>query len=151
MPTGSRQAAVGPADRPEIDASTRRTLERWARAATSPQRLARRSRNVLLAADGCPNREIARRTATSPQTVRLWVSRFREGGVAALDHDAPGRGRKPSIGPETVQAVLTLLRALPPGPNGTACVRRIARELGLSPASVHRGLKRDSVQNRGAH
>ena len=97
---------------------------------------------MLLAAEGCVAGDIARRTGTTTHTVRLWVSRFREAGLAVLDHDAPGRGRKPTIGPETVRAVLDLRRTLPPGPTGPASIRRIARALGLSPASVHRVLKR---------
>lgn len=75
------------------------------------------------------------------------MSRFREGGLTALDHDAPGRGRKPTIGPEMVQAVLARRRVLPPGPNGSVSVRRIALELGLSPASVHRVLKRNAADD----
>jgi IS30 family transposase len=46
-----------------------------------------------------------------------------------------------------VQAVLARRRVLPPGPNGSVSVRRIARELGLSPASVHRVLKRSATDD----
>jgi len=63
---------------------------------TAPQRLVLRSRIVLLLADGCPAREVARRLGVSRPTVALWRRRYAEEGPEALTHDRPGRGRKPS-------------------------------------------------------
>jgi DNA-directed RNA polymerase specialized sigma24 family protein len=67
----------------------RRTLERWIRMPTAPQRLVLRSR-----IDGCPAREIARRLGVSRPTVALWRRRYAEEGCDALTRDRPGRGRK---------------------------------------------------------
>jgi transposase len=54
--------------------------------------LAQRARIVLLAAEGWPNTEIARRVGVSRPTVLAWRNRYASGGVAALDDlDRPGR------------------------------------------------------------
>jgi transposase len=74
----------------------RKTLERWVRMPTAPQRLVLRSRIVLMLAEGCPAREIARRLGVSRPTVALWRKRYAQEGCAGLTRDRPGRGRKPS-------------------------------------------------------
>jgi transposase len=74
----------------------RKTLERWVRMPTAPQRLVLRSRIVLMLADGCPAREVARRLGVSRPTVALWRRRYTQEGCEALTRDRPGRGRKPS-------------------------------------------------------
>ncbi|MFB4295191.1 helix-turn-helix domain-containing protein [Actinomadura sp. NTSP31] len=50
-----------------------------------PSGLVRRARIVLLAAEGVPNAEIARRLEVSRQTVVTWRNRFRSAGPADLD------------------------------------------------------------------
>jgi transposase len=50
---------------------------------------------VLMLADGCPAREIARRLGVSRTTVALWRHRYAKEGCEVLKHDRPGRGRKP--------------------------------------------------------
>jgi transposase len=58
--------------------------------------LAGRARIVLLAAEGVPNAEIARRTGTSRPTVVDWRARYAAGGIRALE-DLPRSGRPPRI------------------------------------------------------
>jgi transposase len=58
----------------------------------TPQRLALRSRIVLLAADGLSTREIGRAAGTSARTVILWRRRFLQHGLPALGRDRPGAG-----------------------------------------------------------
>ena len=72
----------------------RAQLERWLRSPTTPQRLAMRSRIVLLFADGFSGRAIARQLGISRHTADLWRRRFLEGGCDALVHDKKGRGRR---------------------------------------------------------
>ena len=83
-----------------VDVAARATLERWVRARTTSQRLALRSRIVLLLADGLSAREVARRLEVSRHTVDLWRARFCSGGCGALAQDKAGRGRK-KVGPKT--------------------------------------------------
>ena len=77
-----------------VGSEDRQTLERWIRMPTAPQRLVLRSRIVLMLADGCPAREVARRLGVSRPTVALWRRRYAAEGCAALTRDRPGRGRK---------------------------------------------------------
>jgi transposase len=84
----------------------RKTLERWIRTPTAPQRLVLRSRIVLLLADGCPSRQVARCLGISRPTVALWRQRYESDGITALAGDRPGRGRKrsPAAGKQALVA-----------------------------------------------
>jgi transposase len=119
--------------------SDRRLLSAWIRAGKTPQQVVRRARIVLLAADGCSGREIARRLDVSTHTVSLWRRRYERGGPAALLRDAPGRGRKVTVTETAGARVRTLLSTPPPARRWT--VRALASAMGISRASVHRVLK----------
>ena len=71
----------------------RQALERMARARSLPARVVERARVVLLAADGLENKEIAGRMSMTPEKAARWRKRFLEGGIAALEKDAPRPGR----------------------------------------------------------
>ena len=63
-----------------------------ARSQTITAAAAQRARIVLLAAEGVPNAEIARRVGVSRPTVVGWRQRYAETGIAGLaDLDRPGR------------------------------------------------------------
>src|SRR4051794_41625653 len=72
----------------------RSRLEALTRSSSIRAGLASRARIVLLAAEGLPNAEIARRTGTSRPTVVDWRARYLAGGIPAL-HDQPRSGRPP--------------------------------------------------------
>jgi len=55
-------------------------------------RLALRAQIILLAAEGKTNQQIAQQLHTSPKTVSLWRRRFLEGGLGAVEREAP-RGK----------------------------------------------------------
>jgi hypothetical protein len=79
----------------EISEEERSELERRARAHTSPVRVARRAQIILLAAQGVPNRQVARRVGIKESYVSLWRRRFASEGLAGLeDRPRPGRPRK---------------------------------------------------------
>jgi transposase len=59
---------------------------------------------VLLAAEGFPNAEIARRVGMTRQTVITWRARYAAGGIEALA-DQPRSGRPPVIDEATVVVV----------------------------------------------
>jgi transposase len=117
--------------------AVRKLLNTWARAGTTPQRVARRVNVVLLAADGWSTNLIAKRLRISPRTAALWPRRYAQGGHEALWCDAPGRGRKPSNDPEAVARVRALVKTAAPD-GGRRSIRSMAKETGLSRASVHR-------------
>jgi transposase len=119
----------------------RQLLQRWLKAPTTPQRVVRRSRIVLLAIDGMREQDIAAKVGVSRPTVRLWLSRFDKLGVEGLLRDAPGRGRRPSLEPAQVRQQLAeggLLNA----EGKPVSLRRAAVFLRTSPSALWRALKK---------
>ena len=123
------------------DLDARVQLERWVKAATTPQRLVRRSRIALLSMDGFSSDEIAARVGVSRPTVMLWKSRFEEGGPDALTKDAPGRGRHASVDVETLHSQLDQAQLLAADGKPTN-LRRAAALLHVSPSALWRALRR---------
>jgi transposase len=122
----------------ELSDEDRDTLERWARADSTPQGLARRAWVILQAADGVSNSEIARETGLSRPTVIAVRERFRDGGPGGLAAVKPGRGRKPVIAPEKVAEIVhATLHEKPVGETHWSC-RSMAKAKGVSPATVQR-------------
>ncbi|SEN36891.1 ROK family protein [Actinacidiphila rubida] len=101
-------------------------LRGWARGGGP---LAVRARVVLLAEEGLRDAEIARRLAVSRQTVGTWRHRWQSAGLSGLEQ-RPRTGR-----PATVDEAEVVARALL-APGGSGASRAIARELGLSHATV---------------
>src|ERR1700712_340879 len=124
------------AARLEVRGRDKSTLRRWARSTAIPAGLARRARIVLLAGEGVPNAEIARRVGVSRPTVIGWRERYLEGGTAALD-DRPRPGRAKQID-ESAVVVATLEK--PPERLGVThwSSRLLAREVGLGHATIAR-------------
>jgi transposase len=124
------------AARLEVRDKDKATLCRWARSTAIPAGLARRARIVLLAGEGVPNAEIARRVGVSRPTVIGWRERYLEGGTAALD-DRPRPGRAKQI--DEAAVVVATLEA-PPERLGVThwSSRLLGRELGLGHATIAR-------------
>jgi transposase len=121
----------------------RRVLTAWIRAGKTPQRVVRRTRIVLLVAEGRSMRDVAAQVGASTRSVALWRRRFEGGGPAALLADAPGRGRKATVTNSARQRLGALLAMPPPASRWT--VRALAAAGGISAASVHRILKAGKV------
>jgi predicted ArsR family transcriptional regulator len=86
---GPRSARV-----PLLTLETRGRLVQLTRSPSAPAGVTRRARIVVLAADGVPLRQIARRVGCDRNVVRDWLDRFREQGLAGLqDRPRPGRAR----------------------------------------------------------
>ena len=77
-----------------LDRKTRIELEGWLRASTTEQRMARRARIVLLAADGWASRAIGRKVGVMTGVVSVWRTRFAASGIDGLK-DKPRPGAKP--------------------------------------------------------
>jgi class 3 adenylate cyclase len=82
----------------ELSGEARSALEAVTRRTTVAVGLARRARIVLLAADGVPLDRIARQVGGDRNVVRMWVDRYRVGGLAALE-DRPRSGRPRTFSP----------------------------------------------------
>jgi transposase len=121
-----------------ISEQQQRTLEAWIAARNTPQKVAFRSRIVLMAAEGKANRRIAQELQTSRPTVILWRQRFAAGGPTALTEEAPGRGRKPRISSAKVKQIVEATLHSKPKAATHWSVRTMAEAQGISPATVQR-------------
>lgn len=115
---------VGHAAMISLTAAQTQQLTRWARAATTPQRLARRARIILGSAAGLGARRLAQQERMSRTTVQRWRARFLAAGCDGLQ-DLPRRGR-PRVLPPTARALVVAL----------ACERPAQRQVPLSRYSL---------------
>jgi transposase len=111
-------------------------LRRLAQAPKTPQKLVRRARIALLAAQGKSNKEIAVELGTSHVTVGQWRQRVLDQGLAGLQ-EAPRPGRPKTLAADRVQKVLSEVVRPPKGQARWSC-RTMAKHSGVSPASVQR-------------
>ena len=120
-----------------LSGAERRTLENWAKRRKTAQGLALRARIVLACADGAPNIAVAARLGVSRTTVTKWRARF-------LARRLDGLGDEPRPGvPRTItdaQVEEVVVRTLEETPEGAThwSKRELARQVGISPTSVHR-------------
>ncbi len=127
---------AGIARKIEVSKDDKETLLKWKRSPTTPQKLIRRADIVLAAGEGQNNRVIAERGLGSEQTVCLWRKRYAEHGVEGLqDEPKPGRPRTISRD-KTAEIVATTLT--PPEGMTHWSARRLAKQVGVSHATVHR-------------
>jgi homeodomain-containing protein len=130
----------------ELADGQRQTLEMLAKSTTAPHRDVVRARALLLAADGVANTRIAEQAGVSAVTVRAWRERFATEGLAKFGRVREGRGRKPSISAEKVEAIVhATLHDKPPGETHWSC-RSMAKAQGVSKATVQRIWKARGLQ-----
>ena len=104
-----------------------------------------------MAGDGLANMTIGEALGASATSVATWRARFIEEGWARLGVVRQGRGRKPSIPPEKVEAIVhATLHEKPPGQTHWSC-RTMAKAQGVSHDTVQRiwsarGLKPHRVE-----
>ena len=111
-------------------------LLRLVRAPSTPQKLVRRARIALLAAEGKDNQQIAAELRTSHVTVGQWRQRVLDLGLAGLQ-EAPRSGRPKTLPADKVQTVLSQVVQPPKGRARWSC-RSMARHSGLSASAVQR-------------
>ena len=97
-----------------------------------------RARIVLHSAVRLTVAEVARRAGVGRPAVWRWQRRFGEGGVDGLLHDATRKPGKPPLGAPTVNWVVALTCAEPPGQATHWTGRAMARAAGISLRSVQR-------------
>ena len=89
-----------------LNTEQRDMLESRARARSAAARSVERARIVLLAAAGMQDKQIAAKLRIMPEKAARWRNRFLDGGLAALDKDAPRPGRPSTITPAKIQEVV---------------------------------------------
>ena len=111
-------------------------LHRWVAAFGTPQQVSLRSQIVLAAAAGESDSAIARDLRVNRNTVILWRNRFVKEGLDGLWEVAPGRGRKPTYGPEKIAAIVdATLRTKPKGMTHWSC-RLMAESKKVSKSTI---------------
>jgi transposase len=119
-----------------LSTEQRTELLRLVHAPSTPQKIVRRARIALLAAEGKDNRQIAAQLRTSHVTVGQWRQRVLDLGLAGLQ-EAPRPGRPKTLPAHKVQTVLTEVVQPPKGRARWSC-RSMARHSGLSASAVQR-------------
>lgn len=128
MPSTTRALSLSAGDQEEI--------RQWLAAHGTPQQVALRSRIVLAAAAGQSDSAIARQLEINRKTVMVWRSRFAEQGMESLWEVAPGRGRKPTYGPEKIKAIVdATLQTKPKGMTQWSC-RLMAESQKVSKSTI---------------
>jgi len=128
MPLPLPALALSIRDREEID--------RWLQAHGTPQQVALRSRIILAAAEGQSDCAVARNLEINRKTVILWRARFAQDGIDSLWEVAPGRGRKPTFGPEKIKSIVDeTLQTKPNGMTHWSC-RLMAKNQEVSKSTV---------------
>src|SRR6202521_5339662 len=120
----------------EISGADRAELEQWLRAQSIPQALATRARVVLGSAAGESVRGLAARLGVTQTTVCLWRRRYRSAGLDGL-RTKPRMGRPRRITSAKEQTVISATLRKPKAATHWSA-RRLAKQVGLSPATVHR-------------
>jgi transposase len=120
----------------EIGAADRAQLEAWLRTQSIPQALAMRARIVLGSAAGESIRGLAQRLKLTERTICLWRRRYASQGLDGL-RNRPRAGRPRRITGAKEQAVVSATLRKPKAATHWSA-RRLAKEVGLSAATVHR-------------
>ena len=121
-----------------LNSEQKTALERIARQRSLPARRVERARLVLRAAQGLQNKQIAAQMGIMPEKVARWRGRFLEGGIAALEKDAPRRGRTRTITDVRVKQVVEMTLHGKPTNATHWSTRTMATAVGISEASVRR-------------
>ena len=121
-----------------LSAEQREMLESRARARSAAARSVERARIVLLAAAGMQDKQIAAKLRIMPEKAARWRNRFLDGGLAALDKDAPRPGRPTTITTAKVQEVVRKTTQERPANATHWSTRTMAEAAGLSEKSVRR-------------
>jgi transposase len=132
-----------------LDRKTRSELEGWLRASTTEQRMVRRARIVLLAADGWASRAIAREVGVMTGVVSVWRTRFAASGIDGLK-DKPRPGAKAIYTAATGKRILAVLdRPVPKGRARWTC-ELVAEALGdVDVNYVRRFLRKQKIDLAG--
>jgi transposase len=121
-----------------ISDEQREILKTLERSQSAAHRVVQRARVLLLAGKGVSNSEISEVVGVSRPTVLAWRNQFEKDGLVGFGEVAKGRGRKPSISDEKIAEIVDLtLHSKPEGETHWSC-RSMAKQTGVSPASVQR-------------
>jgi transposase len=116
----------------------RKTLERWARGRSAPVRLMQRAKIVLRAAEGQENKDIAGALGVTRQLVGRWRNRYVARGLAGIEKDATGRGRKATAREAITARIIEWTTRRKPKHATHWSTRTLSKELGATRSMVNR-------------
>ena len=120
-----------------VSTEQQRQIQQWLAAHGTPQQVALRCRIVVAASQGRSDAAIASELKTNRKTVIVWRERFAQQGLASLWQIAPGRGRKPTYGPDKIKAVVdATLQTKPKGMTQWSC-RVMAKSQEMSKSTIN--------------
>jgi transposase len=135
-----------PASALPLNPMQRDRLESLLRAGSTPQKVARKCKVILMAAEGMPNNAIAQQIGMSRPTVIATRAVFAQGGVEAIERKQKRKRSRRILTPALEQKILdTTLKTRPPDATHWS-VRTLARHLGVSRTLVHGVWQRYAVQ-----
>jgi transposase len=130
-----------------VSAAQKRELEALVRNGNSPQKVALRSRLVLLAHEGVANRSIAQQLKVSRPTILALRAAFSKDGMSAITGIRKRKRQGSVLTAELEQKILDTTLKTRPGDGSTHwSVRTLARHLRISRTIVHRVWQRHDVQ-----
>jgi transposase len=121
-----------------LSSEQREALDARARARSASLRSVERARIVLMAGAGMQDKQIAATLGITPEKAARWRNRFLDGGLAALDKDAPRPGRTRTITPAKIREVVRRTTQHAPAGATHWSTRSMARATGVSEKSVRR-------------
>ena len=123
----------------ELSSDDRAALELMARSMSLPHRKVVQAKALLALADGQSARSIAKSLGSHPDTIARWRDRLAATGVAGVGVIAAGRGRKPEITAETIEAIVSDTLTTVPD-DGSACwsTRTLGAKHGVGKDTVAR-------------
>ncbi len=124
----------------------RQELERWSRGRSTQARRVLRARIVLAAAEGKDNQTIAVELKTDRLLVGKWRKRFAQSGLAGIEKDAPGRGRKPVLRDALVRKIVETTTQEKPANATHWSTRSLADALDTTQSMIHRVWKANNLK-----
>ena len=109
------------------------------------QKHVKRAKVILATADGCGTNEIMRRSQLCKPVVWRWQERFMREGIDGLLRDKTRKPGKKPLPAATVQRVIDLALAAPPGEVTHWTGRMLAKAAGVSLRSVQRILEANQL------
>ena len=107
-------------------------LAKYSRGHSTPVRLMKRAKIVLLAAEGKTNAEIAVEVGMARGPVGTWRKRFAEKRLAGIEQDAPRPGNPSPNRAELTEKILEATTQTEPEHATQWSTRTLAKELGVS-------------------
>ena len=122
----------------ELNEKESKTLTSWSRGRSTPVRLMKRAKIVLMATQGEQNNTIAELLGIDHRQVSRWRRRFFEKRLAGIEKDLARGGRKANKREQVAALIVETTTQSKPAHATHWSVRTLAEKLGIDKSMVHR-------------